>query len=370
MRGRGRASEAGAKKLTLRGLGFWRWIGGADFGFFVSVSVEGFAEEVEEPVGEACERGVIAEPSEESVIEADESWVIGPLANEVKLFLLEVGDGVVELNIFEGSPPALGAKVLEILHLGFVDLHNLAANAIGGDEIIGAEDEVHFDDIAEHWSGAIESEAAIDDGKSVRELAIKLVHDLGKVGVHFQADRWFLDTAPLIFDRHGDLGIHVDFRHGKGDEGVDFFEHHFGHGHLQSPPTAADWHPLAFGKADIDDLSASLFGELIDAHAFKNFIDGKAIVSTAVGFPDDHAVAVLDEAEGDGAEAIDGGHYAWAKFGKSEIRFEKNPSAGGDSFKEADGVESGLDDGGVVGAFEVLEVDDGVGVHWLAKHLP
>jgi hypothetical protein len=33
-------------------------------------------------------------------------------------------------------------------------------------------------------------------------------------------------------------------------------------------------------------------------------------------------------------------------------------------------VESGLDDGGVVGAFEVLEVDDGVSVHWLAKHLP
>jgi hypothetical protein len=66
-------------------------------------------------------------------------------------------------------------------------LHELATNAVGGDQIVGDEQPIEVHDVAAHGPGAVQAEAAVDNRVGFGQPAVDFKNDFGKKGMEFQA---------------------------------------------------------------------------------------------------------------------------------------------------------------------------------------
>src|ERR1041385_7681772 len=142
------ATEAASRqKLFLRVAG----ILGPHLRLLLVVIVKRLAEKIEQPVREPGERRTISEPREERAVEAKQAGQIRPLASQIKFGLAKFFPIRPQPDVGKFLPPAVVAEIPEKAHAVLFDLHEPAANAIGRDEIIGDDQPVQIDRIAEHW---------------------------------------------------------------------------------------------------------------------------------------------------------------------------------------------------------------------------
>src|SRR5436189_3641690 len=106
---------------------------------------------------------MIAEPGEEGIVETNEAGVVGPFSFEVKSPFLKTRRLTLQADVFPRRPPSARLEIAQISHALFLDLHDAAAGAIGGDEVVRSEHEIKIHHIAKHRPRAIQPVPSVDD---------------------------------------------------------------------------------------------------------------------------------------------------------------------------------------------------------------